>query len=31
MAILYVRRHHLRVLTRVDADHALQDAAAPAG
>ncbi|MBB5784119.1 MFS transporter [Nonomuraea jabiensis] len=31
MAILYVRRHHLRVLSRVDADHTLQDAAAPAG
>jgi MFS family permease len=31
MAILYVRRHHLRVLTRVDTDHTLQDAVAPAG
>ncbi len=31
MAILYVRRHHLRVLSRVDADHTLQDAVAPAG
>ncbi|MFI6735682.1 MFS transporter [Nonomuraea sp. NPDC050451] len=31
MAILYVRRHHLRVLARVDVDHTLQDAAAPAG
>ncbi|MFI9842659.1 MFS transporter [Nonomuraea sp. NPDC051941] len=31
MAILYVRRHHLRVLSRVDTDHTLQDAAAPAG
>ncbi|MEU6787048.1 MFS transporter [Nonomuraea angiospora] len=31
MGILYVRRHHLRVLRRVDADHTLQDAVAPAG
>lgn len=31
MAILYFRRHHLRVLNRVDADHTLQDAGAPAG
>ncbi|MGW4964925.1 MFS transporter [Nonomuraea sp. NPDC004186] len=31
MAILYVRRHHLRVLSRVDTDHTLQDAVAPAG
>ncbi|MBE1585022.1 MFS transporter [Nonomuraea angiospora] len=31
MAILYFRRHHLRVLNRVDADHTLQDAVAPAG
>ncbi|MET9244355.1 MFS transporter [Nonomuraea sp. NPDC003709] len=31
MAILYVRRHHLRALSRVDTDHTLQDAVAPAG
>ncbi|MFI7637145.1 MFS transporter [Nonomuraea sp. NPDC049400] len=31
MALLHVRRHHLRVLTRVDADHTLRDAVAPAG
>ncbi|WP_214327388.1 MFS transporter [Nonomuraea sediminis] len=30
MAILYGRRHHLRVLARVDIDHAFQDAPAPA-
>lgn len=30
MAILYGRRHHLRVLSRVDIDHAFQDAPAPA-